>query len=97
MTIFTTIDHGANARQAGLMLRDTVLLIFGSPKGGTPLMIASPRIGLDLPLRALVWQDHDRIRVSYNALAYLAQRFAIPDPLIGNIVGIDAVMDAALA
>ena len=60
-------------------------------------MVTSPRIGLDLPLRALVWQDDDRVRVSDNAPAYLERRFAIPDLLIGNIAGIDTIMDAALA
>lgn len=97
MTTFAVIDHAANARQASLSLRDMVLLIFGNPRGGTPLLATSPLVGLDLPLRALVWQDDDHVRVSYNATDYLARRFALPDNLIGPIAGIDAVMDAALA
>jgi uncharacterized protein (DUF302 family) len=78
MTVFARIDHGAGAAQAGLSLRPTELLIFGNAKGGTPLMQSGQSIGIDLPLKALVWQDESgRVWLSYNEPAWLAKRHGL--------------------
>jgi uncharacterized protein (DUF302 family) len=97
LTVFAHIDHGANAQGAGLKMQDAQVLIFGSPKSGTPLMVASPLLALDLPLRALVWQDYiGKVWVSYTDPASLARRYALPDDLVGNIAGIEGVVDSAV-
>ena len=78
MTVFARIDHAAGATAAGLSLRPTEVLIFGNAKGGTPLMNSVQTIGLDLPLKALVWQDASGDTwLSYNDPAWLAQRHGI--------------------
>jgi uncharacterized protein (DUF302 family) len=75
VTLFAKIDHGAGAVEAGMTLRPTFLLIFGNARAGTPLMQANQRIGIDLPLKALVWQDADeKVWLSYNDPAWLAAR-----------------------
>ena len=94
--IFAVVDHSGEAQRVGLRMPDTKLLIFGSPKAGTPLMVASPLLALDLPLKALVWEDGGRVRVSYNATSYLAQRYNLPSELAENIAGIDALVDGVL-
>jgi uncharacterized protein (DUF302 family) len=77
MTVFAHIDHAAGAAEVGMALRPTDLLIFGSPKGGTPLMQSAPTIGIDLPLKALVWEDaKGHVWLSYNDPAWIAQRHA---------------------
>jgi uncharacterized protein (DUF302 family) len=77
LTIFARIDHAAGAAEAGLTLRPTELLILGNAKGGTPLMQAAQTMGIDLPLKALVWQDEQgRTFLSYNDPAWLAKRHA---------------------
>lgn len=97
LTLFAHIDHSAGAREAGLSMQEAHVLIFGSPKAGTPLMVAAPLLALDLPLRALVWQDHDgHVWVSYNTTAYLAEHYDVPGDLVGNIAGIDALIDAVV-
>jgi uncharacterized protein (DUF302 family) len=76
--IVARIDHAAAAAKAGLELRPTVLLIFGNPKGGTPLMQSGPSIGLDLPLKALAWEDATgRVWLAYNEPRWLAQRHGV--------------------
>jgi uncharacterized protein (DUF302 family) len=83
LTLFALVDHSGEAACVGLTLRPTKLLIFGSPTAGTPLMVASPLLALDLPLKALVWQDDaGRVIVSYNSTAYLAARHQLPDALL---------------
>jgi uncharacterized protein (DUF302 family) len=78
--LFALIDHAAEAKQAGLALRPTQVLIFGNPKAGTPLMLSKQTIGLDLPLRVLVWEDeHGKIWLTYTRVALLAQRHEIAD------------------
>lgn len=73
------------------------MLIFGSPRADTPLMIASPLLALDLPLRLLVWQSSDgRVWVSYTSTDYLTARYAIPHELTGNIAGIDGLVESIL-
>ena len=98
LTIFARIDHSGEAERVGLKMNDEKLLIFGSPKAGTPLMIASPLLALDLPLKALVWKDKEgRVLVSYNSVAYLTQRYNLPADLAKNIAGIDALIESALS
>lgn len=89
LTILARIDHSGDAARAGLSMRPTQLLIFGNPKSGTPLMVASPSVAIDLPLKALIWQDADaKVWLSYNSPNYLKQRHALPDNLMQNIAGI---------
>ena len=96
MTIFAVIDQQAAARTVGQDLRDTVLILFGNPAGGTPIMNAEPLSGLDLPLKLLVWDDGGHTKVSYLTPAALGARYGIPDALIAPLAGIDALTDAAL-
>ncbi len=97
LTVFAHIDHSGAAAGVGLTMQPAHVLIFGSPQAGTPLMVASPLLALDLPLRVLVWRDSDgRVWASYNSVAYLASRYAIPSELTGNIAGVDALVDGAL-
>jgi uncharacterized protein (DUF302 family) len=78
-------------------MRPTQLLIFGNPKAGTPLMVASPSIALDLPLKALAWEDGDgKVWLSYNQPEYLKQRHGLPDELMKNISGIGALVQKAV-
>jgi uncharacterized protein (DUF302 family) len=94
---FALIDHSGAAERVGLNMQETKLLVFGSSKAGTPLMVASPLLALDLPLKVLVWRAYDgRVLVSYNATSYLARRHGIPEDLVGNIAGIDALVQGAL-
>jgi uncharacterized protein (DUF302 family) len=92
LTILARIDHSGDAAKAGLKMQATKLLIFGNAKAGTPLMIAAPTVAIDLPLKALVWQDDDgNVWLSYNDPDYLMQRHAIPKNLLQNIAGIAAI------
>ena len=98
LTLFAHIDHGAGAAEAGLTMQPAHVLIFGHAKAGTPLMVASPLLALDLPLRALVWEDAGhKVWVSYNTPEYLAQRHAIPPDLLKNISGVEPLIRAALS
>lgn len=97
LSLFTHIDHSEEARKVGLEMRETHVLIFGNPRGGTPLMIASPLLALDLPLKALIWQDdNEYVWVSYTSATYLAARYTIPANLVGNIAGIDTLIKQTL-
>jgi uncharacterized protein (DUF302 family) len=97
LTVFARIDHRAGAREAGLEMQDEQVLIFGNPRGGTPLMVARPLVGLDLPLRVLVWRAGDgRVWASYQDSAFIARRYGLPDGLEMSISGVAAVLDAAL-
>src|SRR5882762_8551277 len=83
LTILARIDHSGDAAKAGLTMPQTKLLIFGNAKSGTPLMIASPSVAIDLPLKALVWQDEEgKVWLSYNSPDYLKERHAIPEDLL---------------
>jgi uncharacterized protein (DUF302 family) len=96
ITLFAFVDHSGEAEKAGLKMRPTKLLIFGNPKGGTPLMIASPTIAIDLPLKILIAEDENgKVRVSYNASVYLAGRHRLPKELIPNISVVEALAAAA--
>ncbi len=92
VTLFALIDHGGEAATAGLKMRPTKLLIFGSPKAGTPVMLAAPSIALDLPLKILVWED-DRARtwLSYNSRAYLQDRHGVPPELLPSLAVVEAL------
>jgi uncharacterized protein (DUF302 family) len=96
ITVFALIDHSGEAAKAGLSMRPTQLLIFGSPKGGTPLMVAAPRLAIDLPLKALAWEDEKgQVRLSYNSPEYLQERHGFPTELLKNISGIGALIQKA--
>jgi uncharacterized protein (DUF302 family) len=100
MTVFARIDHAAGATAAGLSLRPTEVLIFGNAKGGTPLMNSVQTIGLDLPLKALVWEDAaGDTWLSYNDPAWLAKRYgAAAEPAVNNMTAaLSAVAQAATA
>ncbi len=97
MKLFAVIDQAAEARQAGLTLRETILVIFGSPAAGTPVMAASPLSALDLPLKVLVWSDEGQTKVSYYAPAALAARHHLSPELAGNLAGINGLTDALVA
>ena len=95
--VFALIDHSGEAEKVGLSMRPTQLLIFGSPKAGTPLMVAAPRLAIDLPLKALAWQDElGKVWLSYNSPEYLRQRHGFPADLMNNIAGIAALVRKAV-
>jgi uncharacterized protein (DUF302 family)/uncharacterized membrane protein YidH (DUF202 family) len=90
--LFTIVDHSGEAASAGLKMPSTKLLIFGNPKSGTPLMLASPSVALDLPLKILVAEDTtDKVWISYNAPAYLQARHHLPSDLLPNIAAIETL------
>jgi uncharacterized protein (DUF302 family) len=97
LTLFAHIDHSGEATQVGLTMQAAHVLIFGNPRGGTPLMIAAPLLALDLPLKILVWQSPDnKVWISCNSVAYLRDRYALPLELTGNLAVIEAVIEQAL-
>ena len=92
VTLFATVDHSGEAAKVGMKMRPTELLIFGSPKGGTPLMLAAPSSAIDLPLKILVWEDgQGRAWVSYNSPAYLQKRHGFPAELVQNIAVVETL------
>jgi uncharacterized protein (DUF302 family)/uncharacterized membrane protein YidH (DUF202 family) len=96
VTLFALVDHSGEAEKAGLQMPPTKLLIFGSPKAGTPLMLAAPSIAIDLPLKILVWQDPaGKVWISYNSPAYLQQRHALPEALLQNIAVVETLATKA--
>ena len=97
VTLFALVDHSGEARKVGMNMPPTKLLIFGNPKAGTPLMLASPSIAIDLPLKILVWEDtHKRTWVSYNSPAYLQERHNLPAELIENITVVETLAAKAV-
>jgi uncharacterized protein (DUF302 family) len=90
--IFALIDHSGEAEKAGMPMRNTKLLIFGNPKGGTPLMLAAPTVALDLPLKILVWEDADnKVWLTYNSVEFIRQRHNLTPELAANIAVIDTL------
>jgi len=86
VTLFAVIDHSGEAAKVGMKMSPTKLLIFGNPKGGTPLMLAAPSVAIDLPLKILVWQDgQGKVWLSYNSSEYLQERHGLPQDLLQNI------------
>jgi uncharacterized protein (DUF302 family) len=97
LTVFARIDHSGEAEKVGMKMRPTQLIIFGSPKGGTPVMVASPTLAIDLPLKALVWEDAaGKVWVSYNSAEYLKQRHNIRDELVKNIAIIGPLLQSVV-
>jgi len=97
LTVFARIDHSGEAEKVGMKMRPTQLVIFGSPKGGTPVMVASPTLAIDLPLKALVWEDAaGKVWVSYNSAEYLKQRHNIRDELVKNIAIIGPLLQSVV-
>jgi uncharacterized protein (DUF302 family) len=92
VALFALVDHSGEAEKVGMKMRPTKLLIFGSPKAGTPLMIAAPSIAIDLPLKILVWEDEQgKTRISYNTPEYLHERHGLPPELLENIAVIETL------
>ena len=97
LTVFARINFSGDAEKVGLKMKPSQLLIFGNPKAGTPLMIASPSIAIDLPLKALAWEDpNGKVWLSYNKPEYLKERHGLPDDLVKNISGIKALVEKAV-
>ena len=96
VTLFALIDHSGEAEKVGLKMPPTKLVIFGNPKGGTPLMLAAPSAAIDLPLKILVAEDSQgKVWISYNSPEYLKERHGLPDNLVPNIAVVQALAAAA--
>jgi len=94
--LFALIDHSGEAKRAGMQMRPTKLLIFGNPKAGTPLMIATPSIAIDLPIKILIWEDGEgKVWISYNDPSYLQARHGLPAELVPNIAVVKALAEKA--
>jgi uncharacterized protein (DUF302 family) len=96
--VFAVVDHSGEAEKAGMKMPPTQLLIFGNPKGGTPVMLAAPTAAIDLPLKALAWEDASgKVWLSYNDPAYIQRRFNLSDEVMKPLAGIGALIEQALA
>jgi uncharacterized protein (DUF302 family) len=96
VAVFALIDHSGEAEKVGLKMRPTKLLIFGNPKAGTSLMLASPSSAIDLPLKLLVWEDaQGKVWVSYNSPEYLRERHGLPQELMQNIAVVEGLATKA--
>jgi uncharacterized protein (DUF302 family) len=96
--LFALVDHSGEAEKAGMKMRPTKLLIFGSPKAGTPLMLAAPSVAIDLPLKILVWQDvQGKVWVSFNSSEYLKERHGLPQDLLQDISVVETLAMKAAA
>ena len=96
--VFARVDHSGEAEKAGLKMPPTQLLIFGNPKGGTPVMLAAPTAAIDLPLKALAWQDGSgQVWLSYNDPAYIQRRYGLSADVMKPLAGMGAVIELALA
>ena len=96
VTLFALVDHSGEAEKVGMKMPTTKLLIFGNPKGGTPLMLATPSAALDLPLKILVAEDSDgKVWISYNSPEYLRERHGLPENLVPNMGVVQALAGAA--
>ena len=97
LKVFAVVDHSGEAERVGLKMQPTTVLIFGSPKAGTPLMLAAPSLAIDLPLKALVAEDAaGKVSVTYNSPDYLQQRHGVPADLIKNLAGAGVVITKAV-
>ena len=95
--VFAIVDHSGEAQKVGMKMRPTKLVIFGNPKGGTPVMVGAPSVAIDLPLKALVAEDAEgKVSVSYNSPEYLQQRHGVPEELIKNIAVVGALVAKAV-
>ena len=96
VTLFALVDHSGEAEKVGLKMPPTKLLIFGSPKTGTPVMLAAPSSAIDLPLKILIWEDaQGKVRASYNRPEYLQERHGIPQELLQNITVVETLAATA--
>ena len=96
VTLFAVVDHSGEAAKAGMKMPNTKLVIFGSPKAGTPVMLATPSIAIDLPLKILVAEDEaGKVWISYNSAQYLAERHGVPEELMKNLAVIETLATAA--
>ena len=96
VTLFALVDHSGEAAKVGMKMRPSKLLIFGNPKGGTPVMLAAPSSAIDLPLKILIWEDaQGKVWVTYNSPVYLQERHGLPAELLPNISVIEALAKAA--
>ena len=97
LQVFAVVDHSGEADKVGLEMRPTKVVIFGSPKAGTPLMVASPSLAIDLPLKALVAEDAGgKASVTYNNPEYLKERHGVPEELMKNLAGAGVVIAKAV-
>lgn len=97
MKIFARIDHGGEAKNVGLDMRPTELLIFGNPKGGTALMVARPTAAIDLPMKALAWEDKDgKVWLTYNSPDLLHERHALPTELTSKLDPVGQLLEQAV-
>jgi len=97
MQIFARIDHGGEAKKVGLEMRPTELLIFGNPKGGTALMVARPTAAIDLPMKALAWEDKDgRVWLTYNSPELLQERHGVPAELTSKLDPVGKLLEQAV-
>lgn len=95
--LFANVDHSGEAGKVGLKMRPTKLLIFGSPKAGTPVMLAAPSAAIDLPLKVLVWEDDQgKVWASYNTPEYLQKRHGLPMDLVKNIAVVSTLVQTAV-
>jgi uncharacterized protein (DUF302 family) len=96
VTLFALVDHSGEAEKVGLKMPPTKLLIFGNPKGGTPLMLAAPSAAIDLPLKILIAEDSEgKVWISYNSVDYLKARHGLPENLLPNITVVQVLAAAA--
>jgi uncharacterized protein (DUF302 family) len=96
VTLFALVDHSGEAEKVGMKMPPTKLLIFGSPKAGTPLMLARPSLAIDLPLKILVWEDgQGKVWVSHNSPEYLKDRHGLPEELLPPIAVVEALVAKA--
>jgi uncharacterized protein (DUF302 family) len=97
MKIFTRIDHGGEAKKVGLEMRPTELLIFGNPKGGTALMVSRPTAAIDLPMKALAWEDQEgKVWLTYNAPELLQERHGVPAELTSKLDPVGKLLEQAV-
>ena len=97
LQIFARIDHGGEAKKVGLAMRPTELLIFGNPKGGTALMVAKPTAAIDLPMKALAWEDENgKVFLTYNSSELLHERHGVPTELTSKLDAVGKLLEAAV-
>ena len=95
--VFARIDFSSDAGRAGLRMLPEQMLIFGNPKAGTPLMLAAPRAGLDLPLKVLVWEAADgKVWAGYNDPKYIVRRYGLPETLAENLAAVVPIIERAV-
>jgi uncharacterized protein (DUF302 family) len=95
LKVLAEIDHSRDAASVGMLMPATKLFIFGNPEAGTPLMLCAPLTALDLPLKALIYEDGNEVWIAYNSPAYLQQRHGFPDALLKNVSGIREICEEA--